>query len=995
MGERLDPEAVRAVMSRYFQTMQAAVERHGGTVEKFIGDAVMAVFGVPQVREDDALRAVRAAAEMQQRMTELNHLLSQSYQVTLSLRIGVNTGEVVAGDDSTRQALVTGDAVNTAARLEQSAQLGEVLLGPITYQLVAREVDADVLGPLVLKGKADPVLVYRLVGVRPGAARSVRGRTALVGRTAELTELRAALEAAKAQGTAQTVTILGEAGVGKSRLVSEFLRETEEPLTVLRGRCLSYGDGITYWPIVELARSAARIQETDDRTMVIRRIAELIGREGAEMVALRIAQAMGVAAGAAPAAEIAWAVRELLAAAARARPAIVVVDDIQWAEPTMLDLLRSFQGQIPAAVLTILVARDELIQRRPGWIVDVRLRPLSSDDARRMVESQMDTTSRQTANLANRLVQTADGNPFFVEELIAMLVSDGHLMQQGGRLVLGESIAELRLPETLGALLGARLDQLPDAPRAFLEAGAIEGEVFHQGAASLSVDEVARPGLVAQQLQERDFIVPTEATLADEAAYRFRHLLLRDAAYAGIPKRLRAELHHRLADWLEQRTGHRTAEYGEILGYHLEQAHRYRRELGRPDATTASIARRAARFLHQAGRRAVERDDPAAAGLLRRVIALLGEHEADRAQAELDLGVAPDVPMPQRLAVLESARQHAQARGDDRLALEARAEQLWFLSWSDPAGDEHRGWELEALVARLRGLDHQRGLARALRAVAENRMVAGSSAKAMVAINEALAAARAAGDEHLEELAVKRLVVYSAAGAPSAAEGLAVLTEVLSRSAAGPMLRSSTLGCAAVLHAMCGDVAAARADLDEQARINDALQTPSSGQWEGYALWLLGSLDEAEAVLRTGLAHLEQSGNMGLASTTAAFLAEVLLEQGRLDDAIEMAESAEAMTSAEDVSAVIPAWGVKSEVLAARGEIASAIELVGRGVAAAAVTDWVELQGEAFLHQARVLVVAGRVTDSEAAARQAVDRFHRKGNVAFAARGVDLQSQKR
>jgi class 3 adenylate cyclase len=312
IGERLDAESVREVMSRYFSEMRESIERHGGTVEKFIGDAVMAVFGLPSTREDDALRAVRAASAMQERIGVVNQELTSRYGTSLAVRIGVNTGEVVAGDHATHQAVVTGDAVNVAARLEQAAAPGRVLLGALTHRLVAHAVEARPLGPVVLKGKARPVVAFELLAIRDRVRRPVRHLGPLVGRQAELDALRSALRDVADRSAARVLTVVGEAGVGKSRLLEEVAARSDGVARILTGRCLSYGQGITYWPIAEVVRKAAGIGDEDEPEVAIQRITTLVAGSEPELAARRIAQTIGLLAGAAPQAEIAWAVRCLM-----------------------------------------------------------------------------------------------------------------------------------------------------------------------------------------------------------------------------------------------------------------------------------------------------------------------------------------------------------------------------------------------------------------------------------------------------------------------------------------------------------------------------------------------------------------------------------------------------------------------------------------------------------------------------------------------------------
>ena len=523
LGETLDPERLRALLANYFERMKAIVERHGGTVEKFIGDAVMAVFGVPVLHEDDALRAVRSAVEMRDALPELG----------LQGRIGVMTGEVVTG---TEERLATGDAVNVAARLEQAAQPGEVLIGQPTLALVRDAAEVETVDPLELKGKAEPVPAFRLLRVRDAPERRHGAR--FVGRDHELAILREAWERVEKERRCELVTVIGDAGVGKSRLASELLGSIEA--TVVQGRCPPYGEGITYWPVVEVLKQL-----------------DVSPPEEAAAVAIR--SLLGESDAAASAEEIAWAFRKTLEHEAAEGPLVVVFDDIQWGEQTFHDLIEHVALlSSDASILLLCMARPELSRGRPTWPVTLRLEPLRDEDVEELI------AERVPGELRTKIARAAGGNPLFIEEMLAMA---------------GDGDGEVVVPPTLQALLAARLDQLEPAERSVLERGAIEGEIFHRGAvqALAPAETQVTPNLAA--LVRKELIRPDRPQFAGEDGFRFRHLLIRDAAYEALPKATRAELHERLASWLEQH-GSELVELDEIVGYHLEQACRYRDELG-------------------------------------------------------------------------------------------------------------------------------------------------------------------------------------------------------------------------------------------------------------------------------------------------------------------------------------------------------------------------------------------------------------------------------
>ena len=545
LGESLDPERLRVLLARYFEGMKVIVERHGGSVEKFIGDAVMAVFGVPVLHEDDALRAVRAAVEMRDALPDLG----------LQGRIGVTTGEVVTG---TAERLATGDAVNVAARLEQAAQPGDVLVGAPTLALVRGAADVEPIEPLELKGKSDPVPAYRLLSVRD--VRERRHGELFVGRERELAILDEAWERVGSEQRCELVTVAGDAGVGKSRLAAEILASIDA--TVVRGRCPPYGEGITYWPVVEVLKQL-----------------DVLPADEAAAVAIR--SLLGQTEEVTSAEEIAWAFRKTLEQAAAERPLVVVFDDIQWGEETFLDLIEHIALlSSGASILLFCMARPELTERRPAWPVALRLEPLGAEDVDELIPLRI------PAELREKIARAAGGNPLFVEEMLVMA---------------GDAQGDVVVPPTLRALLGARLDQLEPADRSVLERGAIEGEIFHRGAvqALASGETQVTPRLAA--LVRKGLIRSDKPQLPGEDAFRFRHLLIRDAAYDALPKATRADLHERFAFWLEEH-GTDLVEMDEVLGYHLEQTCGYRAELGMPDDGIAATGAR--RHLMAGGHRA-------------------------------------------------------------------------------------------------------------------------------------------------------------------------------------------------------------------------------------------------------------------------------------------------------------------------------------------------------------------------------------------------------
>ncbi|MGH2817543.1 MAG: adenylate/guanylate cyclase domain-containing protein [Actinomycetota bacterium] len=498
LGERLDPESLRGVMSRYFDEMRSAVEDHGGTVEKFIGDAVMAVFGVPVVHEDDALRAVRAAAQMREILAALNNELDREWGARLHIRTGINTGEVVAGDPSGSQSFVTGDAVNVAARLEQAAEPGEILIGKETHRLVRDAVLVEPVDPLELKGKVERVPALRLLNVTAGAPPFARRLDSpLVGREDELVRLRHALEEAAMQRVCRITTVVGDAGLGKSRLVNEFVLQATTRARTLWARCLPYGEGITFWPVAELVKAAAGIGELDSPGAARSKVRNLVGdvEDGAD-IAERVAAAIGLGEGEGEIQETFWAVRRLLEVLARYGPLVVVIEDIHWAEPTLLDLLQYVAGfSIDYPLLILCTARPDVRESRPDWgsIGElIVLEPLTQLQCELLIGNLLGRAGL-TGDVRARITESAEGNPLFVEEMLRMLIDDGLLERDDGHWAARGDLSRVSVPGTISALLSARLDQLAGEERSVIQRASVIGKVFWWGAVTeLSPEAIGR-----------------------------------------------------------------------------------------------------------------------------------------------------------------------------------------------------------------------------------------------------------------------------------------------------------------------------------------------------------------------------------------------------------------------------------------------------------------------------------------------------------------------
>ena len=641
LGEELSPETLSQVLASYFDAMSEVLMRHEGASQRFIGDAVMAVFGIPTVHEDDALRAVRAANEMRAALRELNEQLDVRWGVRLQARTGVNTGEVIVGDPSQGEDFVSGEAVNVVTQLERSAPSREILIGEQTLELVRGAVLVQAVAPLKVEGKRQPVRAFRLLDVASPDRGIDRGPSSpLVGRERELQVLREAFDRAVSAGTCELVSVVGPAGVGKTRLTSDFVRSLGGAATAVTGRCLSYGQGLTFWPLREIVADLADTEDGDSSDEVLTRIARLLpADDDRATVAERVAGALGVVDSTAYPEDTFWAVRELLEAVASERPLVVVLEDVQWAEPTFLELIEYLPmaiGSVP--VLIIAVTRAELFDVRPKFAQGVPgtrridVEPLSEADSRALME-QLAGEAGVATELSDRVAVSAEGNPLFVEELVRMLIDERHL---------GKDASALPMPATIHAVLAARLDRLDSAELAIVRAAAVIGKSFSDEAARLLAGrhnhhelESHLGALVRQQIIEAD-----GGRFRGRRTFSFKHILLRDVAYQGILKAQRADLHERYADWLEREAGERVSEYQELLGHHLERSFRNHAELAPIAEGRRELAIRAARHLGASGTRALARGDiRPAVNLLERAVSLLPDDDPARRDLTLKLGI--------------------------------------------------------------------------------------------------------------------------------------------------------------------------------------------------------------------------------------------------------------------------------------------------------------------------------------------------------------------
>ena len=988
LGERLDAEALRTVLTRYFSAMRSVIEHHGGTVEKFIGDAVMAVFGVPQVREDDALRAVRAAADMRDALVDLNEQLRGTHGVEIQIRTGLNTGEVVVSETGTATKLGAGDAVNVAARFEQAAGAGEILIGEPTYRLVRDAILAEPLDPLALKGKSDPLVAYRVVKVDPAAVGFARRLDApMVGRERELMLLQGAFERAVSDQACQLFTVLGVGGVGKTRLLDAFVAGIEDRASVLRGRCLAYGDGITFLPIVEAVHQAIGSVGIEDPEEARRRIASLVGPgESVERITEQLAQVLGIAGGEASQEETLWAVRKFFEGMARRRPVVLLLDDLQWAEPTLLQLVEHIADwSVDEPILLACMARPELLDLRPDWgggklnSASISLEPLTTEECATLVANLL-AVDEVAPEVRARVADASEGHPLYAEELIAMLVDEGRLSLIDGVWDANDRLEGLTAPPTTAALLAARLDRLDPADRDVLERASVIGQVFYREAL-VAISDAADLDARLASLMRKQFVRPERSDLPGIEALAFRHLLIRDVAYEALTKAARADLHRRFADWLETHAPERT----ELLGYHEERAVRYLEELGSTEGR-AALAERASRHLRTAGDQAFARGDMSATeNLLTRATEMMdpGDPALVPALSVLAHARTETGAVAEGKAAIDRAVAVAEALGDELLAARARTARGWLVFWGESAVqefDEIEG-EARANLQMFEAAGDAEGAALAWAIIGSVLWNRCRASEAGTAWRRAVDLFDQAGNDWLASEYLGWLSSVWAWGPAPCDEALVALEALAEEARGRPTAELEVATSIGTVLMFLGDLEGARRRFEASDRkmreFGLWLPLAHSSQLAGVLALLSGNAAGAEAILAPAASALEQMGSSAL-SIIAAFLAQALYALGRFDAADEAALKALAFP---DGSATTIALGVRGMVEARRGNVDPAERFARQALEAIEGTDFTIDRADARIALAEVLELAGRGSEAADVTSEAIALYEQKGNV--------------
>jgi len=1031
MAEQLDLEPLGSHLDTFHQTAQEVFGRHSGLTGALQGDSVMGVFGLPEASDDDALRAVRAAAELRDALAPLAEALKREHDLPFAVRIGVNTGQVLVRHDRVAvEEQVTGQEVALARRLEEHAAPGGILIGEETWQLVRDAIHTTAEVTLSLNGFAEPVKARVLDQVLPGKPGRIPHLNApLVGRQLELMLLEDLFKRGVSASRCQLVTLVGEAGVGKTRLADELVTRIGDRAKILRGHCLSYGD-VTWWPMKEIVKQAIGMTDFDSPTgsseqfseQFSERLADLLTDEERDLQALaNIKALLGIGGEEATPGDTPLALRRLLENLARRKPLLVVIDDLHLADQTLLEAVEAIVEGGEEPILLLCMARPhELFARRRtwprGWMnsATIALEPLKQEEGEKLLAhllpGAMELSDDEMAHIA-RLTQ---GNPLTVEELVAMFVGKGWLrLDEAQRWIATPDVYRVKAPPGVNAILQARLDRLKGEERKIVERAAVVGEQFHaadvealsQASAPDRVD-AALETLVRNQIIQRDHTVAVPLTAEGSQGYRFRHILMRQAAYDRMTMLNRAELHERYADWLEQAAGERVSEIDELIATHLNEAYRYlrRQASASADDRVSLIGQRAGVYFAAAGRRAALRGDvQVAASLLGRTDSLLPHDHPVRMEALPDLADALQArgELGRAMSLFKEIGKASTSVGDQRTAVHAALGLLHSLAFSDLGSFMKNGREeiLELLPhiedsddcqAAADGEQDCLALAKATYLLAYLDHAMGLNERARGKIERARALARKGGDERLEASIVRLQSVILYWGPTHVDEVERINREALElakRTNRGS-LEAGALTIAARIAAMRGEFDRAKRLSKTAERINmdlgELLTQAMDTVTEGVIGLLSNELTAAEQALRRGYDALSDMGGVGPKTNVAAALARVLLRQDRLDEAEKLTRQCEECAAALQNDAQAKWRSIRAVVLARHHRREDAETLAKEALELVDETDQPDTQAEVHMDYAEVLRLAGRRQEASRELKHARELYEEKGNSAAA-----------
>lgn len=949
-----DPEVVRSMMARYFKRIVEVSEAYGGTVEKFAGDAAMVVFGIPAVHDDDAERAVRAALEIRDGTAEV------------AVRVGVNTGEAVTAARDDRQFMVSGDAVNVAARLQQGAEAGEVIVGPLTHQLTRNVIEYEAREPVTAKGKPEPLVAFRALRPRshvPAQARGVEGlQAALVGRDRELRLLLDTFARTSTDRRPHLFTLVGSAGVGKSRLVSEALSTLGgSGARVLRGRCLPYGRGVTYWPVMEMVMTDTGISRADEHDAALAKLdgwLDILLTDDPQRPAIRsrLAVMMGLLT---PAVgmpdtladrvdkEIGWGIRHYLDAIARRGPLILVVDDLQWAEPPVVETFEQLaERSSDVPMLLICIARPEFLETRRDWAAGkpnsttITLDPLTRDETGTLISRLLEIEALPT-DLRTEIIERSAGTPLFCEEFIQMLIDEGRLIRDGASWRATGQMSEIQVPHSIQAVLAARLDSLPDGEKNVLQAASVVGARFDIAQVK-DLTGGADPEGSLESLRRKGLVTGGDGT-GDEMS--FRHILIRDAAYAALPKSERAALHDRFGTSLEREAGD-AQPLTEILAHHAERALTISIELGIDGDLLDHRARRALVWSLAAGDRASTRRDLPTLDAALRTAREASSHLPDggglQSHARLALLEAERLMItadyPAAAEATAAAASLAEEAGLPSVVAKARLSEAWIANWAGMGNLEEFDSIVERAVDACRKAHDLSGEIEA-RHVATNHLWATGDLHEFVETNEGLLAqARSIGDM---------------------AHAAAILVRL------------------SPAEAMRGDQAAAERHLAEAEGLATTLGFRNIGlgalMQRAGRFQIMGDLDAAERTHREFLEAAEDAGAVQYLVSAHRHLSRDLLYQHRaaeaaieLDRALELSETSGETWNRSEV------LGLRARAALLLGDIEAAESFIDRAVNSLRGQD-VTAISEVYTHLGLIRAAQRRMPEAEAAHRRGLD----------------------